>query len=297
MSLSNEKFQRIYIEIGNICNLQCSFCPEVDRTKARLDRDEFIHIVNQVKSYAEFVCFHVMGEPLAHPEFPLFVAIAQQLDVPVEITTNGTLLTEANVEALLNPTIRQVNFSLQSYFDNFPKADPETYLRKIFAFCHQAMKERPELYLNFRLWNLAEGEERDEVNENLLQRIEKEFGVEINRNVDAKLIKSKKLLGRLYLHYDTRFRWPNPNDPQIRDQGTCWGTRSHIAVHADGTVVPCCLDKEANIKLGNLREQCLPEILEGPRYKAMREGFENGWLVEPLCRKCTYASRFSREKT
>jgi radical SAM protein with 4Fe4S-binding SPASM domain len=247
----------------------------------------------EVKPYAEFVCFHVMGEPLAHPEFPEFVRIAAELGVPVEITTNGTLLSEANISAILQPIIRQVNFSLQSYFDNFPQANPETYLAKIFAFTRRALTERPELYLNYRLWNITAGEERDGVNENLLKRIEREFGVEINRGINARLIKSKKLLGRLYLHYDTRFRWPSAQDPILRDQGTCWGTRAHIAVHADGTVVPCCLDKEAVIKLGNLKEQSLPEILAGPRYQEMKEGFEQGYLVEDLCRRCTYASRFT----
>lgn len=292
MLASSDKFQRIYLEIGNVCNLQCSFCPEVDRAKTRLDKESFSNLLAQVKPHAEFVCFHVMGEPLAHPEFPLFVSIAAELGVPVEITTNGTLLTEANVESLLNPILRQVNFSLQSYFDNFPKANPEAYLAKIFSFCQRALVERPELYLNFRLWNLAPGEVRDELNELLLLRIEKEFSVQINRNVDARLIKSKKLLGRLYLHYDTRFRWPDPADPVLREQGTCWGTRAHIAVHADGTVVPCCLDKEARIPLGNLKNQTLNEVLASPRYLAMKRGFENGKLVEDLCRRCDYASRF-----
>jgi radical SAM protein with 4Fe4S-binding SPASM domain len=292
-SSKKSQFQRIYLEIGNVCNLQCSFCPEVDRAKARLDKESFSALLAQLKPYAEFVCFHVMGEPLAHPEFPLFVQIASELGVPVEITTNGTLLSETHIESLLNPIIRQVNFSLQSYFDNFPTANPEAYLAKIFAFCHRALQERPELYLNFRLWNLAPGEVRDDLNEKLLLRIESEFAVSINRNVDARLIKSKKLLGRLYMHYDTRFRWPDPADPILREQGTCWGTRAHIAVHADGTVVPCCLDKEARIPLGNLRTQKLSEVLESPRYLAMKKGFENGKLVEDLCRRCDYASRFA----
>lgn len=273
-----------------MCNLQCSFCPEVDRKKIRLEKDAFRALLTQVQPFAEQVCFHVMGEPLAHPLFPEFAAIAAELGVAVEITTNGTLLTAENQAALFS--VRQVNFSLQSFFDNYPGVDPQAYLGKIFAFCHRALVEKPDLYLNFRLWNLDPGSQRDERNEDLLRRIEEEFSVTINRNVDARRIKSKRLTGRLYLHYDTRFRWPDPADPILRDQGSCWGTRSHIAVHADGTVVPCCLDKEARIPLGNLREQNLSEVLAGSRYQAMRRGFENGKLVEDLCRRCTYAERF-----
>ena len=264
----------------------------MERGKLRLEEDLFRRLLAEVKPHTEQVCFHVMGEPLAHPSFSQFATIAAELGVPVEITTNGTLLSEENQAALLGPSIRQVNFSLQSFFDNFPKADPETYLARIFAFTRRALSERPELYVNFRLWNLAAGTTRDERNEALLARIEKEFGIEINRNLDSHRIKSKKLLGRLYLHYDTRFRWPSPADPILREQGSCWGTRSHLAVHADGTVVPCCLDKEARIPLGNLRQQSFSEVLANPRYRAMRTGFEQGKLVEDLCRRCDYSTRF-----
>lgn len=237
----------------------------------------------------------MMGEPLAHPDFAAFVAIAGEEGVSLEITTNGTLLTNEAIAALLSPAVVQVNFSLQSFLDNFPSADPSAYLEKVFAFCRRALAERPELYLNLRLWNLPPGTQRDQANEELLQKIEAAFGVNINRQVDSRRIKSKKLTGRLYLHYDTRFRWPDSRDPVLRTSGTCWGTRSHIGVHVDGTVVPCCLDKEARISLGNLNHATLAEVLASPRYQAMRRGFISGQLTEDLCRRCTYAERFGEK--
>ena len=291
---SLHSFQKIYLEIGNICNLQCSFCPEVERKKWQLNESDLRSLLEKVKEHAQFVCFHVMGEPLAHPQFPQFVRIAEMLQVPVEITTNGTLLSEVNQEALLNPIVRQVNFSLQSFFDNFPQANGVSYWQKIFAFTQLALTKRPELYINYRLWNLTSADKEDQKNEALLQAIEQEFEVQINRNVDPRLRKSKKLLGRLYLHYDTRFRWPNPSDAKIREQGSCYGTRSHIAVHANGTVVPCCLDKEARIPLGNLLQDSLEEIMAGERFQKMRKGFETGHLVEDLCQRCDYATRFNQ---
>ncbi len=275
-----------------MCNLQCSFCPEVERKNTRLSAEEFRSTLEQVAPLAEAVCFHVMGEPLAHPEFAAFVSIAGEVGIPVEITTNGTLLRGEKLESLLHPIVRQVNFSLQSYADNFPDKPLAPYLAEIFAFCHRAFSERPDLYINLRLWNLALGSKEDTLNESILVMVEKEFGVEINRRVDSRLRKSKLLLNRLYLHYDTRFRWPNPQDPELRSQGSCQGTRSHLAIHADGTVVPCCLDKEANIPLGNIRETDFASIAKGARTELMRKGFEQGRLVEEFCRKCTYAERF-----
>lgn len=286
-------FRKIYVEIGNICNLQCSFCPEVDRKKFRLTEENLRKTLQEIKPHTERACFHLMGEPLAHPLFSLFVKVAEEFAIPLEITTNGTLLTEEIEAALFSPSVHQVNFSLQSFLDNFPGKNISTYLGKILAFAERALEQRPDLYLNFRLWNLQPGEKEDARNEEILAKIEAAFSVQINRRVDPKLTKSKNLKGRLYLHYDTRFEWPNPNQPIRRQKGTCQGTRSHIGIHADGTVVPCCLDKEANIPLGNIQSQSLDEILAGPRFQAMKRGFERGELVESLCQKCTYAERFT----
>jgi radical SAM protein with 4Fe4S-binding SPASM domain len=249
--------------------------------------------LQEVRDYAERICFHVMGEPLQHPEFPAFIALAQKHSVPIEITTNGTLLNETAQEALLNPTVVQVNFSLQSFLDNFPDANPETYLKNIFSFCHRARNLRPDLYINLRLWNLSDAGSASALNELFFSRIEKEFSTTLNRNVDPGFKKSKNIVDRIYLHFDSRFEWPNPKSPHLSEQGTCHGVRSHIAIHADGKVVPCCLDKEANIVLGRLPEQSFVEIISGVRAEAMRRGFENGKLVEDLCQRCTYVQRFN----
>ena len=67
-----------------------------------------------------------------------------------------------------------------------------------------------------------------------------------------------------------------------------------IASLADGTVVPCCLDSEGEIALGNLFETDMETILSSPRARAMREGLTAGKMIEPLCQKCTYARRFRK---
>lgn len=285
-------FQKIYMEISNICNLQCTFCPAVEREKAVLGEPELRSYLEQIRPHAERVCFHVMGEPLGHKQFPRFVEIANEMGVRIEITTNGTLLNAANQHALLNPAVIQVNFSVQSFFDNFPGADPQAYFQKLLHFADEARKQRPDLYVNYRLWNLESSLLNDQRNEVFLCELEKRFAVKINRVVDPGFNKSKKLVDRLYLHFDSRFEWPGSSDIESTTKGTCYGTRTHIAIHANGTVVPCCLDKEAKIPLGSLQNQSLEEILASSRFTTMRTGFEQGRLVEPFCQKCTYIERF-----
>lgn len=285
-------FQKIYLEISNICNLQCTFCPAVERDQAIMAEGSLRDYLAQIKEHAERVCFHVMGEPLGHKEFPRFVEIAQEMGVPLEITTNGTLLNPQTQSALLNPTVVQVNFSVQSFFDNFPKSDPQTYFQKIIGFAQRAQKERPDMYVNFRLWNLEASILNDVRNEQFLRILEETFATVINRTVDPGFKKSKKLQDRVYIHFDSRFQWPDAKNNTRSTRGTCHGTRSHVAIHANGTVVPCCLDKEANIALGSLKTQSFKDILSSQRYLAMKKGFENGQLVEDFCQRCTYIERF-----
>ncbi len=247
----------------------------------------------QAKPLAERVCFHVMGEPLNHPQFSQAVRIAEKHNIPIEITTNATLLSDSNIAALLTKTIVQVNFSLQSFVDNFPKANPETYFEKILQFCQKAEEARPDLYINFRFWNLPAEEKQNPINEFFLQKIEDHFSVQINRNVDPAFKKSKNVRGRIYVHFDTRFEWPSLKHPQVSETGTCWGARSQLAIHADGKVVPCCLDKEADVLLGNINQQSIQEVLEREPYQAVKAGFENNKLVSDLCQRCTYRERFA----
>lgn len=291
------RFKKIYLEISNICNLQCSFCPVVERDKQSLSLSELREYLRQVKNLAERVCFHVMGEPTNHPDFKEAVEIADQEGVKLEITTNGTLLSEKIQEALLSPAIQQINFSLQSFVDNFPKADPNTYFSNILSFVLKAEQMRPELYINFRFWNLESNEQQNPINEFFLKKIEETYHLKVNRNVDPAFNKSKRLRQRIYLHFDSRFEWPQLNRPIHSLRGTCWGARSQLAVHANGDVVPCCLDKEANIKLGSLKTMSLSEILMSQRYVELKKGFETGELKEELCQKCTYRARFSTSTT
>ncbi len=291
-SLIGKVFNKIYIEISNICNLQCSFCPVVERDQFAIDKHKLKGWLEQVKPYAERVCFHVMGEPLNHPNFCEFVEIAYALNVDLEITSNGTKLNSEIQDALLRENVKQVNFSLQSFIDNFPNANPVSYFEKILAFAGHAHELRPDLYINYRLWNLQD-EKLEGKNYFFLRALENKYKVSINPNVDVGFKKSKRIFGRHYLHFDSRFEWPNIKNPIRSSTGTCYGTRNHLAILAEGHVVPCCLDKEANLVLGDISKQSFTEILQSPRLHRMREGFEKGELVEDLCQRCSFIDRFS----
>lgn len=285
-------FKKVYLEISNICNVQCSFCPVVEKDKKIMNLIEFEDILKQVAPLSEIICLHLLGEPLAHPQFLKILDICDTYNTQVDLTTNGILIKRYKDQIIHSKSVRQVNFSLQAFKDNFPQKDIEPYLLPIFDFVKSAHDIRPELYTNFRLWNQ---ESNDSDNEDIFVKIESYFSISINRNIEVGAIKSKKIWNRLYLNFDSRFEWPSLSLPYQDTQGRCHGTVNHIGIHADGSVVPCCLDKNAHINLGNVKEQSLVDIISSDRFTNMRNGFLNNVLVEEFCQHCTFISRFNKK--
>lgn len=293
--MMTKKFYKVNIEISNICNLQCSFCPEVIRSKKLMEVELFESVIRQVAPMTEMVCFHLMGEPLLHPKLPELLDICERYEAPVFFVSNGVLLTETRSETLLHPILRQVNFSLHSYLDNYPGTDPTAYLERVFGYVDRALERRPDLYVNFRLWNLSEPQGKTSENQIMRQKIEAHYGVQLIEEPNVKVQKSQNIRGRLYVHYDTEFVWPDLGLPKIGELGTCYGLRNHFGILADGTVVPCCLDKEGKLPLGRIPEINVDQALQSERAQKMLKGFLEGRLVEDLCQRCNYVERFSEK--
>lgn len=297
-----KRFHKIHIEITNVCNLQCSFCPPVVRDNKMMSLDMFRDVVKQVAPLAELVCLHLMGDPLVHPHFDEIVEICDEYDANIFLVTNGVLmrddLRENMYDTLLHKRFYQVNFSLHSFFDNFPDKDPTNYLNRVFEYTDRALAERPDLYVNYRLWNLNEplsnhGSSSKKSNAHMLERICQKYEFELPAKLDVRQRKGVNIRDRLYLHFDTEFVWPSVDLPVLGQVGSCYGLSSHFGILADGTVVPCCLDKEAAIPLGNIKDNTVLEIIGARRAQDIRKGFKEKKLIEDLCQRCQYIDRFT----
>lgn len=254
--------------------------------------DLFRKIIDEVSPMTSLVTFHLMGEPLLHPRLADLVEICHAKSVKIFLVTNGVLLREKESVLLLHPAFHQINFSLHSFPDNFGGEDIDAYLGRIFAFTERAFLERPELYLNYRLWNLEAPQAKSAINREILGKIYARFQEKLPSEWDVRARKSYRIKNRLSLHFDTEFTWPALNLPVLGTRGTCYGLSSHFGILVDGTVVPCCLDKEAAIPLGNIKELPLTEILSRPRAQKILTGFKKNQLLEELCQKCQYIERF-----
>jgi radical SAM protein with 4Fe4S-binding SPASM domain len=286
-----KKFKKIYIEITNRCNLSCSFCHRSERTRAFMRPGDFRDILRKIEGHTDHLALHVLGEPLLHPDLGSLLALCREHSLKVNLTTNGTLLSRRQDLLLASPALRQINISLHSFSDH--EADPARsgYLEGMFAFLRKAAAT--PLLISLRLWNLpAAGTAGADLNNAILKALEVFFALPDPLASRLTPGHGLTLAPGVFLSQNARFAWPHAPAPDLGGSGTCRGLRDHVAILVDGTVVPCCLDAEADIPLGNIHRQPLAEILATPRAAAIRTGFSQRRLTESLCRRCTFRQSF-----
>ena len=282
--------ERAYLEIGNICNLSCSFCPKTSRPPYQITVEEFSDTVKKLKGKVGYLYLHVMGEPLLHPHLDEFLRILEADSLPVCITTNGTLLS-SSAELLLShaKVLHKVSVSIHSLEGNGKESLMREYIAAVADFAKRASEAG--IYTVMRLWN-ADSEEKQGKNASngeVLELLKREFlGEWQERRCGYRMVKN------VFLEYAEIFTWPTESHASARECGRCHGLLDQIAILADGTVVPCCLDSEGEISLGNIRTSTLDEILASPRAALMKNGLLSGRFTEELCKRCSYANRFSK---
>lgn len=266
--MKKKLFKRIYIEITNICNLNCKFCPKTIREKKYMPTHEFELIINKIKDYTDYIYLHIKGEPLMHPNLEQILDIIDKNNLQVNITTNGRLLSD-KLNIINRKNIRQINVSLHSFNDINEIKDLLDVVDKI-----------KNAYISLRLWN-------DLDNTEIIDLLEKHYNTKIDANK-----KNNTLNSRIFLSIDSEFSWPSLNLPVISTKGTCKALKEQIGVLVDGTVVSCCLDNNGDNNLGNIFNDDLDKLINSNKYQDMLNGFKNNKLVSPLCQRCGYIKRF-----
>ena len=280
-------FKRAYIEITNVCNLHCSFCPGTRRAERFMSAEEFYVLARKIRPYTEYLYLHVLGEPLLHPQLSELLHAAGELKFRVCLTSNGTLLPRQLETLCRSSALHKISVSLHSFEANERSKDLNSYLDGVWDSC-ELLSEQGVLCA-LRLWNEG-GLERE--NDNILYFLSQKTGKSVEQ-LPTDRRGNRTLQPCVFLEQAEKFDWPDP-DAAERGVEFCHGLRRQIAVLCDGTVVPCCLDGEGSIALGNLFTQELSDILASPRALAMTDGFARRCPAEELCRRCGYATRFSK---
>lgn len=273
-------FKKIYLEIGNMCNLHCHFCSIDNRKKEIMSVGNFKKLIPQIKEYTDYLYLHVKGEPLLHPDLEEILSICSLYNMKVNLTTNGTKLGE-KLEIIMKSTcIRQVNISAHS-LSEIAYSKKNNYLDNLLKLILYANKTK-KFFVSIRLWI-----ENEKINNLVLNFLNN------NLLLDKPItINSSKIIDNVYLSKGEEFVWPNLKNEFVSEKGRCYGTRDQIAILVNGDVVPCCLDSSGVMVLGNCFSKPLKEILSSERFIEMKDGFKKGIVKEELCKHCSYRLRF-----
>jgi len=268
------KLKKIYIEITNRCNLNCSFCIHNKRPFKDLLFDEYKMIIDRIKEHTKEIYLHVLGEPLLHNDINSFIDYAYNNGLKVNITTNGYLINRINE----NKRIHRLNISMHSY-DEKNGLLLDSYLDNIFNTIDNI---RDNTFVSLRLWV------NNKYTDYMLDYINKRYRCHIkNIHDDMK----EKITNNLIIDTNHEFIWPNLSNHYYCLVGTCRGLIDHIGILSDGTIIPCCLDSEGVINLGNIYDDHLEDIYNKQLVKDMIKGFKNNQKIHELCKHCYFLKR------
>jgi radical SAM protein with 4Fe4S-binding SPASM domain len=254
-----------------------------------MEPEIFESILARLGDYSTHLYFHVLGEPLLHTQLSKLLDIAHDHGKLVNLVTNGTLIQEKGPLLLGKPALRQVTFSLHSFVPGKQIVSVERYLEPIVSFARQASKNH---LICLRLWD-TDTQAESAKGAAMVRFIEKEFRLPYSLEEKLQVSSGILLVKNIFLNKTNLFDWPDASGAEYGDSGFCLGLRQQIAVLVDGTVVPCCLDRNGDMALGNILSQTMVQILESERAQRIYSGFSRHKVAEPLCRHCSYRLRFN----
>ena len=278
-----KRFKKIYIEITNRCNLNCSFCGKNKRDYRDMSLSEFELVINKIKKYTDYIYLHVKGEPLLYSNLDSLLSICDNTNIKVNITTNGVFLKE-KLSVLINHfCIRQINISLHS------ENNKKNYFLDVFS---SGKVLSTKMFISYRIWDLEEYKLNKKSTEIVNKIIE---FYNLSPVIVDKLYNDKniKIASNTFVNKENIFTWPDVNNDILVD-GFCYGLKTHIAILSNGDIVPCCLDANGEIKLGNIFEDSLDDVLNSDTYRTLLRSFENNKALHPLCKSCNFKNRFNK---
>lgn len=277
------RFKKIYIEITNKCNLNCSFCIKDNRFKKEMSFKDFEIILQKIDKYTKYIYLHVKGEPLIHSNLDEILNLTKKYNKFVNITTNGVLLKEKINILKKYDNIRQINLSLHS--ENKKKS----YIDDIL----NCVDELNNVFIVYRFWTLK----NNILDDRMLEYLEK---IKLKYNIDESSYKkilegnNIKIKENVYINKDKEFTWPSLENEYCRENGFCYGLRNQIGILVDGTITICCLDSFGISNLGNIFNDNFEEILKCDRVNKILNNFNERRAFLDICKHCSYKERFDK---
>ncbi|WQR94273.1 SPASM domain-containing protein [Helicobacter pylori] len=283
MAPNKKPFKKIYIELSDICGLQCGFCPNPKNIRGVMPLELFEKICKEAAPLTQMITLHVLGDPCKLKNLNHYLSAARRFSLKVDLVTSGVYWRD--FETLLQDVIYQISISLDAGLDNYNKINQHRYIQKILEFCRYKCEKNSEVFLNLRIQDSTLDK-----HQNLIKPFLESFEC-----VSLEGLKTQgraRLFKKSFLNIQKTFKWPSLNAPNPLNQESkipyCYGLIKQIAILSNGVVVPCCMDTQAHINLGDLNHMPLKDILNSQKAMAIKTHFLKGEALEPLCQNCSY---------
>ncbi|MGL2525242.1 radical SAM/SPASM domain-containing protein [Helicobacter pylori] len=283
MTPNKKLFKKIYIELSDICGLQCSFCPNPKNIRGVMPLELFEKVCKEVAPLTQMITLHVLGDPCKLKNLNRYLSTAKRFSLKVDLVTSGVYLHD--FETLLQDVIYQISISLDAGLDHHNKINQHRYIQKILEFCRYKCEKNSEVFLNLRIQDGTLDK-----HQNLIKPFLESFEcVSLETLISQGRV---RLFKKSFLNIQKTFKWPNLNAPNPLNQKSkipyCYGLIKQVAILSNGVVVPCCMDTQANINLGDLNHMPLKDILNSQKAMAIKTHFLKGEALEFLCKNCSY---------
>ncbi|WQW61695.1 SPASM domain-containing protein [Helicobacter pylori] len=283
MTPNKKLFKKIYIELSDICGLQCSFCPNPKNIRGVMPLELFEKVCKEAAPLTPIITLHVLGDPCKLKNLNHYLSTARRFSLKVDLVTSGAYLHD--FETLLQDVIYQISISLDAGLDHHNKIDQHRHIQKILEFCRYKFEKNSEVFLNLRIQDSTLDK-----HQNLIKPFLESFEC---ISLETLISQGRaRLFKKSFLNIQKTFKWPSLNAPNPLNQKSkipyCYGLIKQIAILSNGVVVPCCMDTQAHINLGDLNHTPLKDILNSQKAMAIKTHFLKGEALELLCKNCSY---------
>lgn len=122
-----------------------------------------------------------------------------------------------------------------------------------------------------------------------MEKLEKHYNLSPETVEKLKNEDNIKISSTIYVDKDNEFKWPEITNH--KSCGYCYALKTQLAILSDGTVVPCCLDSNGMINLGNIFKESIEEIQNKERYQNLKKSFQDRKPSEKICKSCTFKEK------
>ena len=286
----------ISIEPTTACNLRCPECPSGLRSFSRptgnLRADFFRRTIDDLYRDLYFLIFYFQGEPYINPEFLDMVKYASQKGIYTITSTNGHFLSEENarrtIESGLDRLIISVDGSTQEVYEQYRKSGNLDLVlqgaRNVVKWKKQLGSKTPHLIFQFLVVRPNEHQIPE------IYRLAKEIGIDEVKLKTAQIYDYAQGNSLIPVQDQySRYRQQADGSYRIKNKllNHCWKLWHACVITWDGMVVPCCFDKDAQYRMGNLQDQSLRKAWQQKPYQEFRKNILKGRDQIDICTNCT----------